>query len=177
VDGAVTVKQHTANYVEGPEGHWYVQWNGDLPHIWIVQPWNPAWGPLSFECCDDVTGEPAAIEAITPAPSLQGDVHFEVREGEGHSFGAADVYLLDFDQAGVTSTAEYVNIQYSLGAAGPTYITSVDEDEYALFYAYDMESDVEVGEVSETATVHFVHLQGHTLHVAGSAPGFLLVGQ
>jgi hypothetical protein len=177
VGAEVKFLQHTPGYTEGAEGYYRVTWAGQVPSVTILQPWNPALGLYSFECYEKSTNLPAEIGSITADASLEGEVQLEVVPTGDRLYGASDIDQLNFDVEGVTCIVHDVSIQYTLGAAGPTYITSVDDDESALFYARDMESDVEIGEVSATATVHFVYLHGHTLHVAGGAPGFLLVGQ
>jgi hypothetical protein len=164
--GLVTLVEHNG-YTKDLD--FRVQGDSDITILRPSEPERPFWFEAYYT--DDPETE-APIDGIKAGEGLQGDVAIKVYGTEGRTFGASDVYVLDFDQAGVTSTVDYVNIQYTLGAAGPTYVTSVA----GHLYAHDIESDVEIGGVPANGVVQFGYLNGYTLHVAGSAPGYIIVG-
>jgi hypothetical protein len=118
----IHVVQYTPGYVEGLTGDYWVQWTGNLPTIWILQPSIPAYGPYDFDAYDDATTPPyapATIGAILAGPSLADIVELKIVGHDGREYGAENVDQVVFNYnwgQGPALKIKAFNIHGTLGA-------------------------------------------------------------
>ena len=103
--GSVVLVEHN-----GYSSHYYdVSWDHfGRPNIRILQPSKPGI-PYWFECYDDSTNAPADIGSIIGTASI-GNVVITVTGYGPRTFGAYDLYRLDFSQTGVHLTIQQLVI-------------------------------------------------------------------
>ncbi|MFH1746979.1 MAG: hypothetical protein ABIG44_08035 [Planctomycetota bacterium] len=172
--GDVVLEEHSG-YVEGED--YDVTWSEeDVPSIVILEASTAQLGPYDFECYDDSTGppeHPAPIGSITALANI-GNVEIMVRGHDGRQFGASHVYLLQLDQAGVSSAVKEFKIEHDLGTDGAT---EVGEISGLFFVRGTVHNDMYIG--TTTADGSFdVNIAVANLYITGPGPhyGSLHVG-
>jgi hypothetical protein len=152
-----------------------VDWDLDVPSITILQPSDPGY-PYDFECYDDPSYDPADIGAIIGTANI-GSVEIMVRGHDDRSYGARDVYKLQFNQTGVSATIREFAVSRELGIDDDTYAASIAGPFTVASYVW---SDMHIGTVASGAEVQITELGDDltpmNLYVSGDIAGTLELG-
>jgi hypothetical protein len=154
--------------------------------ITILQPSDPG-VPYDFDCHDDVTNEPATIQAIMPAEGLSGRVELMVREHDGREFGAEDVDQIVFNSVVRPSPLLHImafKIRGTLGTDPNTdnHVFEIDGDFSAgslaaPFYVYTgLLADMTItGDVPEAAVLQIGTLEApYSISIGGDFLGDMI---
>lgn len=122
-----------------------------------------------FECFDDVTGEPADIAFIGLSGTPSGTIKVAILPGPGHTYGAANVYVVHLTGTNVTGVLAELKIEEDLATTG-----DVQCDRLA------MEGDVICEDVIHNITVNEQLSPGSDMYgliASGDIGGNIYVGR
>jgi hypothetical protein len=78
-----------------------------------------------FECFDDVTGNPADIEEIGLSGTPTGTITVSILAGPGHTYGAANVAVVDLTDDNVTGVIDDMTLSADLGSMDDVICDSI----------------------------------------------------